>query len=44
LQDLLFVDTGVDTDVQRRSFELRKRLVVENGPWWAAQTTWVVVV
>ncbi|MBV9920320.1 MAG: magnesium transporter CorA family protein [Pseudonocardia sp.] len=27
LQDLLFADTGVDTDVQRRSFELRKSLV-----------------
>jgi magnesium transporter len=27
LQDLLFADDGVDTDVQRRSFELRKSLV-----------------
>lgn len=27
LQDLLFADTGVDMDVQRRSFELRKSLV-----------------
>ena len=27
LQDLLFADDGADTDVQRRSFELRKSLV-----------------
>jgi magnesium transporter len=27
LQDLLFADDGVDTDVQRRSFELRESLV-----------------
>jgi magnesium transporter len=27
LQDLLFADTGVDIEVQRRSFELRKSLV-----------------